>query len=181
MSEQKLRLPDFLLADLYKSSLVEIESTITNNPDIEESEDIKPLEAKPTGEIKYLGKNGKNVTIIVQQTEAEYLKKDDLAFLTNILKACQLTISDIGIVNISSQQVTFQQLKEQLGSKFVILFDVEPSAIKLPFIVPAFQVQSFDSSTVMMAPPLSTLNLPSQEGRTLKTKLWMSLKQMFGI
>jgi hypothetical protein len=180
MSE-KLRLPDFLLADLYKNFLVEIEPTITKDQHTEEPEIIKPVEANPTGKIKYFGENGKKVTIVVHQAEAIYLKEDDLAFLINILKACNLTISDIAIVNTSSQPVTFQQLKEQLGSKFVLLFNVDPSAIKLPFIVPAFQVQNFDSSIVMMVPPLSSLNLANQEGRILKTKLWMSLKQMFGI
>jgi hypothetical protein len=180
MSE-KLRLPDFLLADLYKSSLVEIESTIIKDQHIEEPENIRPVEANSTGKIKYLGKNGKKVTIVVHQAEAVYLEEDDLAFLINILKACNLTISDIAIVNASSQPFTFQQLKEQLGSKFVLLFDIDPSVIKLPFIVPAFQVQNFDSSIVMMVPPLSSLNLANQEGRILKTKLWMSLKQMFGI
>ncbi|HEX8461209.1 MAG TPA: hypothetical protein VF623_07255 [Segetibacter sp.] len=181
MREEKIRLPDFLLADLYKSSLVEITATTPDDVVVKTPEPIKPATVAATDQIKYLEENGKKVTIIVNQPNTAFLNKDDLTFLTNILKACQLTLADISIVNIVTQQLTFQQLKEQLGSVYILLFDVEPSTIKLPFNIPAFQVQKFDDCTIMMAPTLSILNQPSADGRVLKTKLWTSLKQMFGI
>ena len=181
MNEEKLKLPDFLLADLYKNSLVEIHSHTTDsrtNKDIA-SEPAETSEA--SDQIKYLGENAKNVTVIVVQHDVDFLNENDLIFLTNILKACHLNLSDIAIVNVAKQPLTFQQLKDQLSCHYALLFGVDPSTIKLPFTVPAFQVQKFNECTIMQAPALSSLNQSTQDGKLLKTKLWMSLKQMFGI
>lgn len=183
MSTEKIKLPDFVIADLYKGCLVDIGNY--------SSEKIKPLAEKPqkkaetpapkVEKINYLGENKKKATIIVNQPEAVYLNKDDLTFLTNILKACQLNPADIAIINIAAQEITFTKIKEQLDAAQIVLFDVEPSVIKIPFMIPPFQVQNYDGCKIMIAPALSSLNNLSHEGRLLKTKLWVSLKQLFGI
>jgi hypothetical protein len=181
MSVEKIRLPDFLLADLYKNSLVEIDATIANKPAAQAPETKQREVDVAEPKLKYLGENRKNVTILVEQPKTEFLNKEDLTFLTNILKACQLSLPDIAIVNIVSQSATFQQIKEQLNPAYLLLFNVETLAIKLPFVVPAFQLQDYDGCKIMTAPPLSSLNQPTQDGKLLKTKLWMGLKQMFNI
>jgi len=185
MNEEKLKLPDFLLADLYKNSLVEIHGRTTDSRTTKEialePSEIKAVASEANNQIKYLGENAKNVTIVVNQRDVDFLNKNDLTFLTSILKACQLNLSDIAIVNVAKQQLTFQQLKDKLNCRHALLFDVDPSTIKLPFTVPAFQVQTFNECTIMLAPTLSRLNQTTQDGKLLKTKLWMSLKQMFGI
>ena len=128
-----------------------------------------------------MGENKKNVIIMVNEPKAVYLSEDDLGFLTTILKACQLSLADIGIINIAEQKVNFETIKQELRPKKILLFDVEPSVIKLPFLIPVFQPQNFDDCTIMVAPPLPYLNKPTQEGKLLKTKLWVSLKQVFNI
>jgi len=183
MEEHKIILPDFLIADLYKASLVDLD-TFSYYQKLS-GKDSLPTEAEVTtavaGKIEFFGENQKNVTILVNQPNAISLHKEDLTFLTNVLKACQLRISDIAIVNVAKQQATFSEIKEQLGALQIILFDVEPSVIKLPFMIPPFQVQNFSDTIIILAPALSVLNRPDQEGRLLKTKLWNSLKQVFGI
>ncbi|MCW3107756.1 MAG: hypothetical protein JWQ09_2262 [Segetibacter sp.] len=183
MSDEKIQLPDFLIAELYKGSLVDLD-TFKLKEVLTEVEE-QPANAEGTirsvEKIKFLGENEKGVIIIVNQSEAVFLMEDDLTFLTNILKACQLNLADIAIINIAKQEVNYEAIKEQLNATNILLFDVEPSAIKLPFLIPAFQVQKFDSCTIMVAPPLPFLNKPTQEGKLLKTKLWLGLKQVFNI
>ncbi|MDB5249468.1 MAG: hypothetical protein JWQ40_3862 [Segetibacter sp.] len=180
MRVDKIQLPHFLIADLYKSSLVELD-TFTGEQPTEKTTPTVVAKAAENDKISYLGENGKNVIIVVSQTDAVYLKEEELTFLTNILKACQLNLADIAIVNTAAKEVTYAAIKEQLNALKLILFDVDPSAIKLPFSVPAFQVQNYAGSTIMLAPALSALNKPTADGKLLKTKLWASLQQVFGI
>lgn len=189
----RINLPDFMIADLYKSSLVDIDRFSINNDHLAKTAAISQELSIQTSvnidvttdispeTIKYLGENGKQIIVIVDQPEEAYLKEDDLTFLTNILKACQLNLADIAIVNAAQNEVNFAEVKTQLNALHIILFDVEPSAIKLPFIIPAFKIQKYDDVNIMLAPALTKINQVSQEGKLLKTKLWMSLKQLFGI
>jgi hypothetical protein len=184
MNSDKMILPDFLIAALYKDSLVDLDnfSPSLNSPEAKESLLTNAgVNTLLPGKIKYLGENIKNVTIVVNQPDHTYLNKEDHTFLINILKACQLSQADIAIVNVGKEEVTYTALKEQLNALQILLFDVEPSVIKLPFKIPAFQVQNFSGCTILTAPALSALNKQDNQGRILKTKLWNSLKEVFNI
>ena len=183
MNADKIILPDFLIADLYKDSLVAINDfTAREQGPAKETvaAENKAVEASPE-KIEYYGDNAKNIIVVVNQPNTTHLNKDDLSFLTNILKACQLNAGDIAIINVAKQPVTYAAIKEQLNAIQILLFDVEPSAIGLPFKIPSFQVQNYAGCTIMPAPALSALNKQTVEGKLLKTKLWNSLKQIFGI
>ena len=180
MSEDRIKLPDFLIADLYKHSLVELEGYATEL--VSEHEDAPELVSDVyAAKLRYLGENDKKVIIVVDEKKTMHLNEQDLSFLTNVLKACQLYLTDIAIINIDNQKVTFSEIKEQLHAVSIILFNVDPDAIRLPFKIPAFQRQKYAGCTVMLAPSLSVLNLPSNESRLLKTKLWHSLKELFDL
>lgn len=183
MNEQKIHLPDFLIADLYKGSLVDL-NRFGGQKDLSEAEETekKTNATAPAAEkIKFFGENKKKLTVLVNQPEAVFLIEKDLTFLINILKACQLFLADIAIINVAKQQVSFEEIKEQMEPKNILLFDVDPVAIKLPFLIPAFQLQQFSGCTIMVAPPLSYLNQPTEEGKVLKSKLWVSLKKIFNL
>ncbi len=183
MNVDKIILPDFLIADLYKNCLVDIGNPQDKQQALsaETLSEEKEIKISLPGKIKYYGENGKNITIVVNQPGSKHLAKEDLTFLTNILQACQLSAADIAIVNIAQQQVSYTALKEQLNVRQILLFQVEPSLIDLPFKIPPFQIQNYADCAIMLAPALSALNKPTHEGRLLKTKLWNSLKQLFGI
>ncbi|MCW3080477.1 hypothetical protein [Segetibacter sp.] len=183
MSAEKIQLPDFLLAELYKGSLVELDTYNAEAVQTQlEEQPLKGQEAiEPLDKVAFLGENKKGVIIIVHQPDAVFLLEEELIFLTSILKACHLDLADIAIINNSRQEVDYEAIKQQLGAKTILLFDVEPSAIKLPFMIPAFQVQKFSGSTIMVAPPLTHINKAGVEGKLLKTKLWLSLKNVFNI
>lgn len=183
MNADKIILPDFLIADLYKDSLVDV------NDLSEKSQQFRgklastenSLEASSSAAINYYGENRKNITVVINQPGNIDLNKDDFSFLSNILKACQLNVADIAIVNTGVQKVTYAEIKKQLNAKQIILFGTEPSVVGLPFKIPLFQVQNYDNCTIIPAPAFSAINQQTQEGKLLKTKLWNSLKQVFNV
>ena len=182
MSFPKIILPGFIIADLYKNSLVELNAFQDNSVALEEKEDVYDEDRRSGVEkIIYQGKNGRNVIILINQPEAPEQYKDDLNFLMNVLKACNLGLADIAIINLASQNIVYTAIKEQLKALHIFLFDVDAAAIKLPFSIPAFQDQRFDGVTFLVAPALSEFNKPGQEARLLKTRLWTSLKKIFDI
>jgi len=183
MSFDKIQLPDFLIADLYKDSLVELES-VKEEGTIKYEEKIiqKPeLQTEVSKSVKYLGQNQKNITVVVNTDEAAIISDSDLTFLSNILKACGFNLGDIAIVNKHNQEIQFTTIREQLSANNILLFNVDPLHIGLPFTIPQFQVQPYADSTIMTAPALAVLSQPTEESRLLKTKLWMSLKRVFNI
>ena len=183
MSFEKIQLPDFLIADLYKDCIVELE-TVKEKQLNSREEAAQPIESprvETQKALKYLGQNKRNVSVIVNTPEAAIISDADLAFLTTILKACGFNLGDIAIINNHSQPVQFTELKEQIAAEKILLFDVDPLSINLPFSIPHFQVQPFNDCTIISAPSLAVLNQQTEEGRLLKTKLWVSLKKLFDI
>jgi hypothetical protein len=161
MSLNNIQLEANLLADLYKDALVETSvSTATQKK-----------------QVKYLGNNQKNILVIVSHQSIPFLPDGELSFLTNVLAACKLSISDIGIVN--NYNLDQADLLDMINAeaKNILLFGVEPLSIGLPINFPTFQLQQFNSRTYIHAPALSTI----ENDKTLKAKLWGSLKNLFGI
>lgn len=162
MSLNNISLPSRLLADLYQNVLVQ--GTASAVP-------VKK-------EVPFLGKNGKNILILVNNVDVPYLPDNELSFLTNVLSACQLGLMDVAIVNWNNPEnknpeVIFQQLK----SRQVILFDVEPSAFGLPANLQQYVVAKDDVHQFVVAPSLSDI----EANKEAKKQLWMALKQLFGI
>ena len=62
MNFTNLQLPDFLLADLYKNVLVELNEEVP----------VKEKEPKVTTQQWFLGENRKHVVIVVKDEEAVY-------------------------------------------------------------------------------------------------------------
>jgi len=161
MSLNNIHLQTSLLADLYKNSLIEITATGVSQ----------------TKQVKYLGNNKKNTIVVVSHQSVPYLTDEELSFLTTVLAACKLGIADVAIINQSHIQVTELQNIINSEAKNVLLFGVEPLSIGLPINFPAFQLQAFNNRTYLHAPQLSII----EADKTLKTRLWTSLKAMFRI
>ena len=110
-----------------------------------------------------------------------YLKDEWLQLLTSILGACKLTIDDVAIINHIKTPVVYASLVAETTPSFILLFDVTSKDIVLPFTVPFYQLQDFNSSKVLLCPSLSLMIGTSDAVKQEKTKLWMSLKKMFNI
>ncbi len=183
MSSDNIKLPDFVLVNLYKDCLVELEPV----QEAKKSEPVKNIEkeelvAEPQPKaINYLGQNKKNVIVLVHETTAATIKENELDFLTKILTACNLNLADIAIINIHKQQVSFAEIKEQLNPKQVLFLGLEPTTIKLPFTIPHFQVQNYAGCAIVCTPPLADMLPNTPETKLLKSKLWISLKSAFNL
>lgn len=177
-----MKLPAFLLRDLYEKVLVNfpsenIKKTENEIKKTDISNEDKQLITKTN--LKYLGGNQKNILILVKQQDVVYLNEEDLSFLTNILIACKLKLSDIALINIASNPINYANLQVDLEPVTMLLFGLSPSEIKLPFEIPVFQIKKHGKCTIMTAPSLAVLNAQNEESKVLKLKLWATLKTLF--
>jgi hypothetical protein len=163
MSLNQIKLNTRLLTDLYHDVLIQSDST-TSVPDSQG--------------IKYLGKNAKHIALLINNPSLPYLADNELNFLTNILSACRLSLADVAIVNIHAiPENRMEESLQTLDPKIVILFGMDPLSIDLPINFPQFQLQGFNGKTYLFSPTLQEL----EADKTLKLKLWNSLKTLFGI
>ena len=135
----------------------------------------------PPAPYKFLGNNRRQVAIVVHSPGTPFLPDNQLSFLTKILEACRMNIGDIAIVNAASAPVVISELRSQLKPTTVLLFGLEPTAIKLPINFPVFRLQPYDDCTYLSAPALSLLVQNSDDSKLLKTKLWVCLKTLFNV
>ena len=173
MNINDIQLPAKLVADLYRSSLVETDGNHPSDPSTEKME-----ETGSGTEWKWLGDNRRNILVIVQQTDAVHLPDKELDFLTAMLSACKLGLADVAIVNRNNHpQASYKELAGFFKSKIVLLFDVEPAAFGLPINFPHYQLQAFANATFLFSPSLSEL----ENDKLQKSKLWVCLKRLFNL
>ena len=163
--------------NVVKPSILPIDNVKQHEPSVSLE---KPLVFNAPKDL-FLGNNLKNVTVLVRDSEAVFLREEWLQFLTNILGACKLNIGDVAIINHENNKVSFSDIMTATAPRHLIMFEVDSKDINLSFIIPHYQVQNYNNTTFLLAPTLSVMLGSSAEVKVEKTKLWMSLKKMFGI
>ena len=132
--------------------------------------------------LKFLGNNRKGFSIAVSDTDSVFLNDRHLAFLTKLLEACKLNLGDIALVNLVGEKASrIDQIKKELKPSRMLLFGLSPLSIGLPLDFPQFKIQEYDGCEYLSGPALGEMDQDSREGKLLKTKLWMSLKQLLTI
>jgi hypothetical protein len=180
MDFRELKLDGSLVAAMYKTNLVE------GAPVPAGKKAVTPVAAppaepgQPVNTIQFLGKNEKHVCVLVSYEKDKYLPDAQLNFLTAILQACKLNLADVAIVNQQKQHCRFIDLKEQLQCTHLLLFGVTPAELDLPGM-PQFETMPVDGCMVVAAPAAEILNNNQPEGKSLKSRLWLCLKQAFGV
>ena len=181
MSLNDIHLPLKVIADLYKTVLIEdkgfaVKKKEVEKPGPEEIKETKQTEQSPA--LTFLGNNKKQVVIIVNYQDSLYIPDDKLAFLTTILTACKLNLADIALLNFANAgKVLYKDFFETVPAKSVILFGVQPDMLSVPMNFPFFQVQHFDNVNYLSSPPLEEI----EKDKTLKGNLWTSLKKTFNL
>ena len=166
MSLDNIQLPSIVLQELFKKTLVQEDSV--------QVQDISSTKKS----ISFLGKNKKQIIILVSNDDVLYLPDEQLSFLLGILAACKLTMEDVAIINIKKNDlITYKTIAKELNAAKIFLFGAEPSQIELPLQFPHYQVQKYNQQLYLSAPLLSVL----QDDKAEKTKLWLCLKQVFSI
>ena len=190
MSLNNIQLKDLIVAELYRDSLIASEAkdiatatTDTAPPPAVEIPAAKTPVAKPPtpAGYKFLGNNHRKITIIVHSPGIAFLPDDQLNVLTRMLEACKMNMGDVAIVNHAASPVVIGSLKQQLQPSFILLFGPKPPDIGLPMDFPVFKIQAYDQCTYLTAPSLQELVRPGDEGKLLKSKLWVCLKSLFEI
>ena len=163
MSLKNIHLPEILLADLYTVPLVCVQNT------------AEAPTSTATG-FKFLGSNQKQITILVNVSDATFLTDKSFAFLTGILNACKLNMADVAVINLNqSTNNHYLSLNNITRPKIKLLFGVTPQEIGLPIHFPHFQVQPYNNVVYLCAPDLSSI----EEDKSLKAQLWAGLKSVF--
>lgn len=180
MGLNDLQLSPNLLSTLYPSSLINPEEAVVAQPAPKaESKVEKP--ATPVVEEpywRYLGNNNKNILVVVSYPDAVHLPDDELGFLTNMLTACKLSLGDVAIINKNNyQQRDYKEFMENFKSKIVLLFGIDPLTFGLPVGFPQFQIQSVANCKFLFSSSLEQ----TRSDALLKSKLWVSLRSIFGI
>jgi hypothetical protein len=166
MSLDNIQLPSIVLQNLFKNSLIELNSSKAEKP------------SNNNAGISYLGTNKKNVSIIVEDVSTIYLPDEQLNFLIGILSACKLSMAEVALINSAKYPaLNYQTLDTELNPAIILLFGVSPKQLDLPLEFPQYQIQKFNNQTYLSAPDLAVL----QGDKAEKTKLWNCLKQVFSI
>ena len=175
MSLNNIQLKDLAISELYRDNLV---ASSGSGPQLTAS---SGPETPLTASYKFLGNNRRKITIVVHSPGIAFLPDDQLNVLTRMLEACKMNMGDVAIVNNAAAPVIIGPLKQQLQPAFIILFGPKPPDIGLPMDFPVFKIQEYDQCTYLTAPSLEALVAPGDDGRLLKSKLWVCLKTMFEI
>jgi hypothetical protein len=166
MGLDKIQLPQDALQDLYKNTLLVLEN---------KQEKASP--EKTPAALRSLGQNQQKIAILVDYEQVTFLPDDDLAFITQVLGACKLSLADVAIVNRNNGPVSFALLANQLSPQKVLLFGLSAADIDLPVVFPHFQVQAYGGCTFLSAPVLTDI----KDDKALKASLWGCLKQLFDV
>jgi len=186
MSLSGLQLPEAVIANLYRQVLVSGgASSPATTPAARQEAVAKETVAKETAAknatYAWLGNNDRHITLIVNFPGDVFLPDHHLQFLTRILEACKLNLGDVAIVNHAALPVNMDKLREVLHPEIVLLLGIEPVATGLPLNFPPFKDQAFAGCTYLYTPSLNELNQNNEEGKLLKSKLWVCLKKLFNI
>lgn len=181
MSLNDLQLPGIVVAKLYPDSLIDSPSGTVATPYKEEVPAIIRSVSIPASEVnewKHLGTNHQNILVVVKYEQALHLPDDELDFLTRMLTACKLGIADVAIINHNNYvNITAKNILSHFKSQKVFLFGIEPAEFGLPVSFPHYQVQAVAGITYLHTPSLEERHTDS----LLKSKLWVCLKQIFGV
>lgn len=185
MKEVKNSLPNSVLVNLYKESLVlgtvqaNVDKKATIPPVIEEKNEITAIESAPIAPIKFLGEHQKKILVLVQDSNAVHLNEKDFDLLTSILNACKLTIADIALINLANKNYSLHQILVQVPSDIVLIFDINPTQLKIKLPTKTYSPILLGETQLLFSNNLSNMQGIDQDSKIEKTKLWTALKLIF--
>jgi hypothetical protein len=125
-------------------------------------------------DIKFLGKNNKNILIIAPNHE-DVMNNSNQSFLIKILNSIGLQLEDVIIIN-PKKEAKFSFYDTSFSPSKIILFGVKPFEIDIKNVdIPTYEIKDFENKPVLYIDDLKTIqgDLPK------KKALWMNLKQLF--
>ena len=177
MSLDDIKFSPFLVKKLYEKTL--IDSSFANPKKVEDhaispTEKISLKKDKESENnfgdtIKYLGKNEKNILILVNEPDHAFLGDDELSFLMNVLSACSVSMVDVAVVNSHNDEtVKHKKLVHQFSPSVIIFLGTEPQLLGFPIQIPVYQVQQYNKQQYLCAPSLQKLSIDKEEKKQLR-------------
>ncbi|WP_123848653.1 hypothetical protein [Chitinophaga lutea] len=165
MSLEQLQLDPYLLAQMY------------DQPIIPEVRQAAPAAPKALPKLKYLGENQKNILLLIQNESEAYLNEELFNLLANILNACKLGMQEVALLNVAGYPgLTLQDYHTALGFRQCIVFDIPPAQLGLAEMEP-YRLETHFGASVLYSHHLQQI----ATDKALKGRLWLALKQLFGI
>ena len=176
MSLNSIKFETTDIALLFKNSLVDIDEKMRDLPNAKQSSHVN---TDPTATAwKYLGENKKKTLVVVRYAHAVHLPDKQLSFLAKLLAACNLSLSDVAILNFQDHQSSqFNEILNYFNPKSVLLFGIKSSDFGMPMNFPDFQVQAYKNVVYVSTPALESI----EPDKDLKGKLWTSLKKIYNL
>jgi hypothetical protein len=192
MSEtiNNISLPNFVVTELYSHVLVDLlpaepsvpvkteMNPVSNEEKLLYKEEGTSQQNRGADSISWLGENRNQVIILVNEPETGLLSGTSLNFLTGILAACKLDLADVAVINMNDHKnIAFKKIADKFRANIVLLFGTDPVDLDLPVRFPQFQVQQLAKTKFLSAPALHAFG----DDKILKSKLWVSLRKIFGV
>jgi hypothetical protein len=185
MKEVKNKLPNSVLVNLYKESLVlgavtlNVDKKVQVSPPVAEKNAATAAEEPLTAPIKFLGEHRKKILVLVQDVDAVHLNERAFDLLTSILNACKLTIADIALINLANKNFSLHQILTQVPSELVLVFDILPTQLKIKLPTKLYTPILLGETQLLFSNNLSQMQGIDQASKIEKTKLWTALKLIF--
>ncbi len=147
------------------------------NPLSDKEEAIEPITIAPEKaktEFKFLGKNQKNILILVNDPENEVSTEQGRDLLRKLVKAIDLTANDFALLNYANYtSEKYEELSSFFSCKVMIAFGVSAADLNLTS-QPLHQLIKFSEATHLFAKNLHELDSDIAS----KKVLWASLQQL---
>jgi hypothetical protein len=121
------------------------------------------------------GKYKKKFLWLVYEQQHPFLDEADFEFLSQVLEACRLNLDDIYLCNCFQSNLLPLELMQQLSPVTVIASGLPPAEWNAS--IPLYQPVQQKESTLCCTEALSMI----RADKTIKSKLWFSLKQILGL
>ena len=166
MSLDKFQISVGLTTELYKDSLVALDTP-----------QIKSNSLKPQN-LNFLGKNQKQILIVVNDNEAIHLNDADTTLLTGILNACKLNFNDVALLNIAQHnEMILSALEDNFNPTVMIAFGINLKSIAIDNEYDYYVINKLKTMTFLNASSLTQIGKNVDE----KKQLWNCLKSIFSI
>jgi len=140
------------------------------------------LYAKPERQLKATDLSGQGQAGIFIAYDPGIKAADNLAYLKKILGAAKVDLdSDTYFLAVKKEE-QLQLDKRQFAHeiKYVLLFGVQPKQLSLNFILPPYQVKSYQGETYLIVDALELIQEERKANNNKKAgALWLALKQIF--
>ncbi len=132
------------------------------------SKEVVPQKA----DLKFKGSNQRKVLIIVDYADHEYIAPEDEEFLSKVLQAVNISMTEVALLNLVSNSDFDYADALKFEAAHILYFGKNKI---LPSQFTNYSIQSVSNRQVLLSPSLAQIAAATSE----KKLLWGALKQMF--